>query len=256
MIGIFGDSYADLNPAQYINEPLGRMPWPMWVKQFSGKKIECHVVSATSIWYSYKKFLANYKNYDTIVFCYSDLHRWPNINDPEGLHTGLHHIRHREQLKIVPPEYKQKAGILVNAYELLHDWDLDKFIFQSVFDSVNNLCDEFGIKVINVLNFEEINDTALAIDITKTRNTVLTNLVQISINEHCNDKTTLIRKQIFNLITENQDKRFCHLSPFNNKILAEIVYNCINNDVRYINLGKDDRFSYDIEHLRYLLYLE
>lgn len=256
MIGIFGDSFADINPVQYIDEDLNRMPWPLWLEKLSSTKVEGHAISASSIWYSYKKFIDNYKKYEKIVFCYSDLHRWHNINDELGAHSGLNHIRYKDQLKIVPQEYRQKAAVLVNAYELLHDWDLDKFIFQSIFDSVNKLCDESGIKLINILNFEEINDLPLSIDISKTKNTVLTNLVQVSGNEYLYFGNNNIGRQIAKLIVEKPDKRFCHLSPFNNKVLAEIVYNCINTDVRYINLGKEDSFSYDMENLRYLLYLE
>lgn len=256
MIGVFGDSFADINPIQYIDRGLDRMPWALWLEKISGIGVAPHGVSATSIWYSYKKFLDNYKKYDTIVFCYSDLHRWPNINDPEGMHRGLHHIRYRDQLNIVPPEDKQTAAILINAYELLHDWDLDKFLFQSIFNSVNSLCDEANIKLVNILNFEEINDQPLSIDISSTKNAVLTNLVQVSGNEYSNVSPNSIHMQIAKLIKEKPDKRFCHLNTFNNKVLAEIVYSCITDSVGYINLGKDDRFSYDMEHLRYLLYLE
>jgi hypothetical protein len=256
MIGVFGDSYADLNPAQYIDESAGRMPWPMWLEKISNTAVKSYGVSSTSAWYSYKVFLNEYKKYDTVVFCYSDLHRWHNINDEVGLHTGLYHVRAKDQLKFVPHEFQHKANVLVQAYEVLHDWDLDKFIFQSIFDSVNSLCDEFGIKVINILNFEEINGTALTIDVSKTRNTVLTNLVQVSGNEYTTPNGKPKDVQIYKFITENADKRFCHLSPFNNKALAEIVYNCMNNEVGYVNLGNDDRFSGDAEHLRYLLDLK
>ena len=256
MIGVFGDSYADLNPAQYINEPLGRMPWPMWLEQLLGKKVECYGVSATSIWYSYKKFLANYKKYDTIVFCYSDLHRWYNINDPEGLHRGLYHIRHRDQLKFVADEFIDEAKILVDSYKLLHDWDLDKFLFQSIFDSVNSLCDQAGISIVNVLNFEEINNTPLSIDITTTNNTVLTNLVQVSGREYLHPNSNAKFKDITKLINSGADKRFCHMNPHNNRTLAEIIVDCMENDTAYINLGNHNKFSYEYEDIKYLLELD
>jgi len=255
IIGVFGDSYADINPVQYIDEGLDRMPWPLWLQKISGSEVVPHALSATSTWYSYKKFLSSYKNYDRIVFCFSDLHRWHNIND-DGIHYGLYHIRYQDQLKHVHPDSLRDAKTLVDAYRLIHDWDLDKFLFQSIFDSVNNLCDEAGIKIINILNFEEINGTPLNIDISTTTNTVLTNLVQVSGSEYMDFPNKPKDEEIYKFITENADKRFCHLSPHNNKVLAEIICECFDNPQSYINLGNDIRFSGDVENLRYLLDLK
>ena len=247
LIGVFGDSYADINPIQYLDEKLGRMPWPMWLEKLSDYQVRFHGLSATSIWYSYKQFLSHYKKYDTVVFCYSDLHRWHNINDE--VHSGLYHIRHENQLTHVPPESIHTARLLINAYKILHDWDFDKFVFQSIFDSVNKLCDDSGIKVINILNFEEINNTPLSIDITTTNNTVLTNLVQVSGREY------LKFKDIDKLIKAGADKRFCHLNPHNNKALAEIIIDSLETNLRYVNLATSDKFSYEYNDVSYLLEL-
>lgn len=255
MIGVFGDSYADLNPRQYIDESLDRLPWPMWLEKFTDEKVECHGVSATSIWYSYKKFISSYRKYDTVIFCYSDLHRWYNINDGE-ICSGLYHIRYKDQLKLVSPEFLNDAKVLVDSYELLHDWELDKFLFQSIFNSVNALCDKSRIKVINILNFEEINRTPLSINITTTTNTVLTNLVQVSGNEYLHQDGSAKYKDITKLINSGADKRFCHLNPHNNKILAGIITECLENDVGYINLGNHNKFSYTYEDIKYLLELD
>ena len=256
MIGVFGDSYADLNPTQYIDEGLGRMPWPMWLEKISGDTVVSHAISASSVWYSYKSFLSNYEKYDTIIFCFSDIHRRHNINSPNGDYLGIYHVRTAEQLKHVPNEYKKIASTLVDAYKILHDWDLDKFIVQSIFETVNKLCDKAGIKLINILNFEEINDIPLNVDISVVSNTVLTNLVQVSGREYIDFPNVPKDKEIYKFITENMDKRFCHLSPYNNRVLAEVIHECINASPTYINLGNDTRFSSDVENLRYLLDLK
>ena len=250
MIGIFGDSFADY-PKEYVDLELSRIPWLMRLQQLSDTEVESHSRIATSSWFSYKKFLNNYKAYDTIIFCYSYLHRWQHINAD----ASIYHICHKDQLKFVPPEYNDIAESLVNVYEILHDSDLDKLIFQSIFDSVNNLCDNEGIKIINILSFEEIHGFPLNIDISKTNNTVLTNLAQVSRNEYLTLDSTPKNLEIYNLITQGADKRFCHLSPYNNNVLAEIVYNCMKDNTKYINLGKDNRFSDDVEHLAYLVNL-
>ena len=254
LIGVFGDSYADPNPIQYLDENLGRMPWPMWLEKLSGYQVHSHGLSATSTWYSYKQFLAHYKKYDTIVFCYSDLHRWHNING--DTHDGLYHIRYEDQLALhVPKDSVRTAQTLVDAYKILHDWDFDKFVFQSIFDSVNKLCNAAGIKLINSLNFEEINGAPLPIDITTTNNTVLTNLVQVSGSEFLRPNGSAKFTDIAKLIRTSADKRFCHLNPHNNKVLAEIILDSVENDVRYVNLGTCDRFSYEYHDVSYLMEL-
>ena len=252
LIGIFGDSYADPNPIQYLDEKLGIMPWTMWLEKLSDNQVHSYGLSSTSIWYSYKKFLSHYKEYDTIVFCYSDLHRWHNINSET--HDGLYHVRYEEHLAYVQPKSIHTAQLLVDAYKLLHDWDFDKFVFQSIFDSVNKLCNDAGIKLVNILNFEEIYDTPLNIDIT-TNNTVLTNLVQVSGSEYLHPNGNAKFKDITELMRTSADKRFCHLNPHNNKVLAEIILDSIETNAKYVNLGTCDRFSYEYNDVSYLLEL-
>jgi hypothetical protein len=82
---------------------------------------------------------------------------------------------------------------------------------------------------------------------------VLTNLVEVSGNEYLRNRNSQEGRDIYTFLTENSDKRFCHLNPFNNKVLAEIVYDSFEPRGTYINLGRDSRFSYDSNELRYLL---
>lgn len=254
LIGVFGDSYADPNPTKYLDKQAGIMPWMMHLEKIIGCPVYSYGLSATSIWYSYKKFLSLYKEYDTVIFCYSDLHRWYNINGE--IHGGLYHIRYADQMQFVSAEFKQQAEVLVKAYEYLHDWDLDRFLFQSVFNSVNKLCDEAGITLINILNFEEINGTPLSIDISTTKNTVLTNLVQVSGREYLYQSGNGKFKDITELMIAEPDKRFCHLNPHNNKVLADIIVECIDRGPRHINLGNETAFSYKYQDIAYLLELD
>lgn len=61
MIGIYGDSFADMNPKELIDEALDRMPWPKHLENMLGKKVTTHALAATSPWWSYKKFLKHIK---------------------------------------------------------------------------------------------------------------------------------------------------------------------------------------------------
>lgn len=75
-IGIFGDSFADPVNEKRKNDPHA------WYNIFAGNfslptELELHGVSASSVFYSYKKFLDLYQNYDIIIFCVSTPDRYP-----------------------------------------------------------------------------------------------------------------------------------------------------------------------------------
>ena len=82
-IGIFGDSYADINCPDINCHDADSKPWPEIIETMMGAEAEFHAQSSTSMWYSYQKFLKNYKKFDNIVFCYTDYNRWQSITDPE-----------------------------------------------------------------------------------------------------------------------------------------------------------------------------
>ncbi len=251
-LGIFGDSFADINPKDRIDIPAGRMPWPIALKMLLGKKTLYAGNAATSSWFSYKNFLNAYKTIDTAVFCYSNNHRWHNINPDSGI-APIYNIISPDQLSFVHPDFKSIAKKLVDVHPYLFDPQLDLFISQHIFNSVNDICREQNIKLVNILSFEEVQGEPLTIDISNNAGTVLTNLSDISGNE---DKHFIANSKELELYKEDLfvfDKRFCHLNPHNNTVLSHIIRDCLENDVVYKNLVHDDRFSYDIEHLRYII---
>ena len=259
MIGVFGDSYADENPLELIDPHRDRLPWTQWLSKLTHTPTECYGKAASSTWYSYKLFLQHYTKYSTVVFCYSDLSRWPNINDSDGNPSfGLNHVRSTEQLPYADPDRIQDAQLLTQVYPLFEDQQLDAFLFQAIFNSINELCDSAGIKCVNILTFEELWDTPLTIDISTTTNTVLTNLLQVSGTEYLNsgydDPHTQPRyPQIAKLMSEGPDKRFCHLNLYNNRVLAELIIDCLKHNTPYVNTARYPAFSYDWEHIKYLL---
>lgn len=254
MIGVFGDSFADSNPSELFNEEQEILPWPLLLGKIANDKVISYASSGTSIWYSYKKFIASYKKFDRIVFCYSEPSRWPNINEMFSPNFNLHHVRIPINAKFVPDELKDTANILINAYPILHDLELDKFLFKSIFDSVNKICTDNNIQLVNILSFEGSNNR-LNIDIFNTENSLLINLARVSINELLRKNHNEEENEIHRRITEEPDRRFCHLSPHNNKVLANIVYENFAPTKTFINLVTDSRFSRDINDLRYLLEL-
>lgn len=75
-IGIFGDSFADPVNAKIKNDP--RAWFNIFANKFSDQvSIELHGMSASSIFYSYQKFLQNYHKYELIVFLVTTPDRYP-----------------------------------------------------------------------------------------------------------------------------------------------------------------------------------
>ena len=264
MLGIYGDSYADTNPENLINLELDRAPWAMILSNLIGKEMKSHAVSATSIWWSYKKFLKTYKNYDTIVFCYSNYDRWANINsvpyeedDPDIFVNQLYHIISKDQLSIVNSEAIHIAEKLVDAHPYLYSKQLNIFLYQSIFNDINRICKEAGIQLVNLLPFEDFRKK-MEISMDMASGPCLTNLMNITHLEIFAPTLKIrddekIRDDRLKVFRTEPDLRFCHINPYNNKILATIIKESLDNNIKYLNLVKDPRFSTDIKHLEYLL---
>ena len=251
-LGIFGDSFADLGFRGRIDISAGRVPWPIQLEMLLNKKAIHTGRSATSSWFAYKNFLNEYKNIDIAVFCYSFNHRWYNINTDSDV-APIYNVISPDQLSVVHPDFKSLAKKLVDVHPDLYDPQLDIFVAQHIFNSVNDICREQNIKLVNILTFEEVQDEPLTIDISNNAGTVLTNLSDISGNEDKNFIATSKEIELYRQDLFSCDKRFCHINPHNNTVLAHIIKDCLENDVRYKNLVHDDRFSYDIDHLRYVI---
>lgn len=261
MIGIYGDSFADINPKELVDVSIDRMPWPMHLAQVLNDDFKSYAQSATSIWWSYKKFINTYKKYDTIVFCYSNHNRWSNINYVP--HTfdlfpdkqiGLTHIFYEDQLEMLPDDMKPLAKMLVDIHPFLYDEKLQLFLYQHVFNSVNELCKLANIKLVNLMPFEHFNADTISINTDDASGSVLTNLNRVSRSEFYMriQQFEVPRHYLLKELKGKPDGRFCHINPHNNKILATIIKEALDNKTD-MNLGLDPRFSYDFKHLKYLL---
>lgn len=254
MIGVFGDSYADCGLPELIT--AHRMPWPVWLEKLCNQQVISYGQSGSSAWYSYKKFLTQYKRCETVVFCYSDFVRWPNVNDAQGKSsTGLNNVVCEDQLPFVDPQRLESAQLLVQAYPLLEDLKLQLFLFQTIFNSVNSLCDAAGVQCVNVLSFEQCWNTPLNIDISTTKNPVITGLAELSTREYMDENNNVLYADIDELMSTQPDKRFCHLNTHNNLALAQLIQSVIGEQNTVINCVHSDKFSYAYEHLEYLLEL-
>jgi len=256
MIGVFGDSFTDVNPSELVDPDVGRLPWPMWLARMQGTQVQTHGQSATSTWWSYKRFLKHYKNYKAIVFGYSNWDRWPNIN---YLHYGLpgedfvgplSHIFHTDQMNFVPTRMKPLAFKLIQAHPHLYDEEFNLFIYQTMFDHVNTLCRQNGIQIVNLMSFEDENVT---ISLEQAAGPCYTNLLTISGWETVGRDKKMVFPEAQTMINR-ADRRFCHINPYNNRVLAQIISDALTrNRLGCVNLAAVNRWSYDPVHLQYLI---
>ena len=67
-IGIFGDSFAD--PGNEVRRTANYSLFNVFAKNLNEPcNIDFHGMGASSLFFSYQKFLKYYSNYDLIIFC-------------------------------------------------------------------------------------------------------------------------------------------------------------------------------------------
>lgn len=75
-IGIFGDSFAD--PVDEVRRVAPYSWFNIFASNFSEPcKVETHGTGASSLFFSYQKFLKHYQKYDVIVVCVTGASRYP-----------------------------------------------------------------------------------------------------------------------------------------------------------------------------------
>jgi len=215
MIGFFGDSYINVSSRE-------KSSWPLMVANLLNEKGDFYGLAGTSHWHSYEVFLKNYKKYDTIVFSHTSHSRWPHLPKEE---TG-----HHWQIG-----YEGRAGnisdFLKKINTVYHDIFSDElltFLCSNIFKSINEICRENNIYLINVIPF----GTPVDPYNTTTDFVNIFNIDKISWKEEMqyNNKTYLVNDWLTNL--QKLDPRYCHLNGRNNVILSKIVADLISSKVK------------------------
>lgn len=227
-IGVFGDSFADERnvSAQGPNES-----WCHCIKQQF--ELDCWARSGTSTWYSFDLFMKHYHDYSYIVFCYSDPHRIHHL--PTTL-TGLNYVKpgvmHSEHVDNLATVY----------YKNFWNEHLDSYLAQCMFDTVNSVCAKNDIKLVNLMPFENGENTT--VNRQQQAGMTITGLRRLSILE-----ASMATRQTL----DKKDSRWCHLTRENNQVLADMIVKgfdtkdaCIDvNTVQSIQLRRthSDRYS-------------
>jgi len=232
-IGVFGDSFADRV------DRINNRPDESWMQCLEniGHEVVSYGLAATSTYYSYKQFLKNYHKFENIIFCYSSLDRihampkeletFSNMRSPDDLYASKRHLT-------VSLEQERILNRILTGYMISYDLEFNVFIQQKIFDDVNNLCRKHNKHLINILPFEEYNNTERCLNYENRHGVCLYNLLKVTEKE-CG-------------LIPFRDRRFCHMSLENNQIFANIIMEQYENNSNYmIDLLKDKRFLYTSE---------
>lgn len=234
-IGVFGDSFATETISERYMSDSTRLneSWVYNIRQ-RGHDITSFGEGATSTYYGYTKFLEHYKEFDSIVFCYSSSQRIHNL-PPEYRYLSNFMFQERnlqfsDSFNNLSQDQQAQVRKIFDVARFLQDDDFDKFIIQSVFDNVNRLCKNNKIKLVNILPF--VNDNHNYVDFTNRSGDCLYNLLRVSIRELPN--------------LNGVDPRYNHLSVENNIVLATIILQSLKNSyLKVEDLEKDSRFIFD-----------
>jgi len=237
-LGIFGDSFAD--PIDF--NASDNFAWPVLLsKEYNFSKKDCYARKGTSHWWSHEQFLKNYKKYDTIIFVHTSAMRWPYLPDDE---TGRHWMvgEFGEIEGLVSPLLRQINPHYMNIFSE----KLLNFISQNIYRSVNEICRDHGIQLINVMPFE----TEHAVE--DFGYPVLTGLTKISLDErvvmHGTRYTIVEALEMVGDIREYS--RYCHLNKTNNLTLFKLVNDLINNKkTGVIDLTAQDCWTTENDYL-------
>jgi hypothetical protein len=239
MLGTFGDSYAD------PNSQSGDQPWMDLLGNRLNLEVENHGRSGTSVWYSYEKFVQNYKRYSHIVFTYSNYER---INHLPESYAGYHYIKPVDRSMASNPKELMLHNIVSTYYRFLYNENLQQFLYQKIYEDVENLCSQEGIQVVHNFAFEPCRfENKLYIKLKNTKNVLGSDVISLTETETYKPGAT----------TTNDfgvpDRRVCHFSQSNNEILADIMLNLFQSKIKTVYLNKED-FNFDLNELEKYFY--
>lgn len=243
-LGIFGDSFADLNPYDRWDRENGVWPWPNWLAESLNKELICTARSSSALWYSYEKFVTHFDECDTIVFCYTNHLRFNGL--PEE-YSGLSNLLPGWQDWVASEDYEVARRIFA-ARQFMQNDNLQLFVYKKVFEEVNDKCLQAGKKLVNLMPFEGMNKyynlpgvereiIPFIVDFTKSQFPSLVNLFDVSAKETYQPNYPY---------HNTMDKRHCHLSAYNNKVLAKIILETFDKPKEFVyDLYTHTEFKYD-----------
>ena len=251
-LAIFGDSFADHFPMLSEEGNWDKGGWPGILAASLSDNRDDFIFqgrSGTSAWYAYSRFLDVVKHNDIerVVFSYTSSQRIPYL--PEDI-AG-------EAWRLVIPddpflEFEEEDDMYLTYVKYFYNNDYHQFVSQQIFRSVNKICKEKYIKLVNLFPFfdpynSDGNTTANAdYDIDDAEYSVLYDLYKLCILECGSDDKMRYLDTTSGWLPAGQDMRLNHMNNVNNKVIAEKISMLMENN-SIVNASKIEGLDYSAE---------
>ena len=224
-LAIFGDSHA------YVpNLENSHLAWPSkLLEKYPGDN---YALYGTSLWYSFELFLENYHKYTHVVFVYTSASRIHCL-PPHLVSYAFIKTKQPNSASWVDKSHLSEMEKLWATDKITINEKFDHYLYQKIFDDVNDICFQNNITLVNILPYENagLDDLSTPLNLSKMTGSCITGIRFVTDNETVQpDKN-------------NIDLRHCHLSNENNKILFDITYGLLNSKEQCIIHAKEiDKF--------------
>ena len=227
-IAIYGDSFGCINTKWDDNKSDNPDLGLSWVEilEHQGHEIDNFSKSGSAFMFSYENFLREHKNYNLNIFVVTSPQRL-YIKALDGMCMfGWTWAENEYQRVSQLPPYPRKnthLEILKSVSVYLRewaDWEMTKHVQHIIVNNLWNMAP-------NTIVIPAFNDS-----IEQTTD----NLVDISTQE-----LKLVDEHIYNNFNFSWQicHRKCHLSKENNKLVADLIVDAINNNKKIIGVSKD-----------------
>ena len=222
-IAIFGDSWA----SEGLDEPHRYLGWPEILSKQPGYEVANFAVPGSSLYYSYKEFLENHKNYDVNIFLITSYGRMYIKHIPEVNQRQRKVAKHIPNLINIEIRKKQLAATtnqilkiydaMEKYYECIQDDEYDELVDKALVHHAKSISNN----TIFIPCFHGYDNFSL-IDVFEMENK------SMGADEKYFSKGIHVNTELDGKLLT--DVRVCHLTKRNNEIFAEKLINAIEEN--------------------------
>ena len=217
-IGIFGDSWA----SEFLDEPHNYLGWPEILAKQPGYEVTNFAVPGSSLYYSYKEFLENYKNYDINIFLITSYGRMyvqsmPEANQkkiakhiPNLINIGIR----KKQLTATMNQVMKIYDAMEKYYEYIQNDEYDALVDKALVYHAKSI----STNTIFIPCFHGYDEFSL-IDLFEMENH------SIGVYEKYSSKNIYLNIEYDGKMLT--DTRVCHMTKVNNELFAEKLIKAI-----------------------------
>jgi hypothetical protein len=213
-LAIFGDSYGRSG-----GYDIAEKDWVDFIRATGEFKVTNFSVGGSSLWYSYDLFLKHKDSFDKVIFLVTSPGRlW--ITSPLAKIAPFQNYNVKIKAELASGIEKKQYQTIVDYYELIHDNDLEDIRHQLMVENIGRLRSD--TIVYPCFPTPYIDDVGLY-EITKFED------LHLGLTQNTKDK--FYREG-------RRDSRTCHMTEENNKIVADLFLQRLNNRVHKLDISK------------------